>query len=138
MAREPTTPSRGSQLAHNWLKNKQPSRDFSCKIASKRLNLSHLLVTYYWLIIGSSGHVSSKVHRPYFSSSPLKVIEKLKHKFPRLKKILADGGYQGSLGDWVADKFGWVVEVVLRPDECPSKFRVLPKRWIVERTFSMK
>lgn len=65
-----------------------------------------------------------------------KVIEKLEHKFPRLKKILADGGYQGSLGDWVADKFGWVVEVVLRPDECPSKFCVIPKRWIVERTFS--
>lgn len=32
-----------------------------------------------------------------------KVIEKLEHKFPRLKKIFADGGYQGSLGDWVAD-----------------------------------
>lgn len=52
------------------------------------------------------------------------------------RKILADGGDQGSLGDWVARKFGWVVEVVLRPDECPSKFQVLPKRWIVERTFS--
>ena len=65
-----------------------------------------------------------------------KVIEKLEHKFPRLRKILADGGYQGTLGDWVAKKFGWVVEVVLRPDECPSKFQVLPKRWIVERTFS--
>ena len=23
-----------------------------------------------------------------------------------------------------------------RPDECPSKFQVLPKRWIVERSFS--
>ena len=65
-----------------------------------------------------------------------KVIEKPEHKFPRLKKILADGVYQGSLGDWVADKFGWVVEVVFRPDECPSKFPVHPKRWIVERTFS--
>lgn len=60
----------------------------------------------------------------------------MEYKFPRLKKILADGGYQGSLGDWVANKFGWVVEVVLRPDECPSKSQVLPKRWIVERTFS--
>ena len=65
-----------------------------------------------------------------------KVIEKLEHKFPRHRKILADGGYQGTLGDWEARKFGWVVEVVLRPDECPSKFQVLPKRWIVERTFS--
>ena len=23
-----------------------------------------------------------------------------------------------------------------RPDECPSKFQILPKRWIVERSFS--
>lgn len=63
------------------------------------------------------------------------VIEKMEYKF-RATKILADGGYHGSLGDWVAEKFGWVVEVVLRPDECPSKFPVLPKRWIVERSFS--
>ena len=63
-------------------------------------------------------------------------IEKMEYKFPGLKKILADGGYQGSLGDWVAERFGWAVEVVLRPDECPTKFQVLPKRWIVERSFS--
>lgn len=34
-----------------------------------------------------------------------KVLEKLEYKFPRLRKILADGGYQGTLGDWVARKF---------------------------------
>lgn len=65
-----------------------------------------------------------------------KVIEKLEYKFPRPKKILADGGYRGNLGDWVAERFGWVMEVVLRPDECPTKFPVLPKRWIVERSFA--
>ena len=64
------------------------------------------------------------------------VIEKLACKFSRLVKILADGGYQGKLADWVMDKFGWILEVVLRPDECPSRFQVLPKRWIVERSFS--
>ena len=32
--------------------------------------------------------------------------------------------------------FLYNVEVVLRPDECPSIFQVLPKRWIVERIFS--
>ncbi len=65
-----------------------------------------------------------------------KAVQKLEHKFPRLKKILADGGYQGSLGDWVAERFGWDLEVVLRPDDCPSRFPVLPKRWIVERSFA--
>lgn len=72
----------------------------------------------------------------YDSKGAPKVIQKLKYKFPRLTKILADGGYQGSHGDWVTERFGWVVEVVLRPDECPTKFQVLPKRWIVERSFS--
>ena len=62
------------------------------------------------------------------SKGALKVIGKLDHKFPRLTKILADGGYHGTLGDWVSEKFGWTVEVVLRPDEYPTKFPVLPKR----------
>jgi putative transposase len=64
------------------------------------------------------------------------VIKNLSFKFPRLAKILADGGYRGNLADWLLDKFGWELEVVLRPDECPSKFKVLPKRWIVERSFA--
>lgn len=64
------------------------------------------------------------------------VIEKFDHKFPRLTKVLADGGYHGTLGEWVSEKFGWIVEVVLRPDECPTKFPVLLKRWIVERSFA--
>lgn len=65
-----------------------------------------------------------------------KVIERLENKFPRLVKILADGGYRGNLADWVTEKFGWSVEVVLRSEECPTKFPVLPKRWIVERSFA--
>ncbi len=64
------------------------------------------------------------------------VIENLSCKLPRLAKILADGGYRGNLADWALDKFGWELEVVLGPDECPSKFKVIPKRWIVERTFA--
>ena len=53
-----------------------------------------------------------------------------------MEKIIADGGYRGNLADWVLQKFGWTLDVVLRPDECSTKFKVLPKRWIVERTFS--
>ena len=54
-----------------------------------------------------------------------------------LREMAAKGFYGAVVIDeGVAGKFGYVVEVVLRPDECPSKFQVLPKRWIVERTFS--
>jgi putative transposase len=53
---------------------------------------------------------------------------------PRLKIIWADGGYAGKLVDWVQATFGWVLDIVKRPEEAVG-FEVLPKRWIVERTF---
>lgn len=54
------------------------------------------------------------------------VIEKFDHKFPRLTKILADGGYHGTLGDWVSEKFGWTMEAVLRPNESPTSSPYFP------------
>lgn len=63
-----------------------------------------------------------------------KVIEELKYKYPRLKKILADQGYTGDLANWVFQFFGWTVEIVKKVAGL-SGFNVLPKRWIVERTF---
>jgi putative transposase len=53
----------------------------------------------------------------------------------RLERIWADGGYRGKLVDWVKDTFEVVLDVVLRPDDQVG-FVVLPKRWIVERTFA--
>ena len=65
------------------------------------------------------------------------VLEKLANKFPRLKKILADGGYRGdALKEMARKKLGCQLEVVLRPDESPKKFNVIPLRWIVERSFA--
>ncbi|MCQ2960354.1 MAG: transposase [Bacteroidales bacterium] len=51
--------------------------------------------------------------------------------------IIADGGYRGEhLSNTLKATLGCDLEVVLRPDECPSKFQVIPKRWIVERSFA--
>ena len=64
------------------------------------------------------------------------VFENLAFKYPRLKTILADGGYRGDDLAQLAKRYGWNLSVVLRPDESSKKFSVIPKRWIVERTFS--
>ncbi|MEG2771858.1 MAG: IS5 family transposase, partial [Alistipes sp.] len=65
------------------------------------------------------------------------VIDMMKAKFPKLKKILADGGYKGrKIRDAVKDKLNAEFKVVLRPEESSKKFSVLPLRWIVERSFS--
>lgn len=59
----------------------------------------------------------------------------LKRLCPRLQKIWADGIYGGSLLPWVAAKLHCVLEIVKRTDDLKA-FVVLPKRWIVERTFA--
>jgi putative transposase len=55
-------------------------------------------------------------------------------RFTRLNKLWADGGYAGELIDNVKRWYGRTIEIVKRSDA--HKFVVLPKRWIVERTFA--
>jgi putative transposase len=62
------------------------------------------------------------------------VLEKATGKFPRLELIWEDGGYAGKLIDWVKATCKWVLEIVKRSDDT-KEFKVLPHRWVVERTF---
>jgi putative transposase len=64
------------------------------------------------------------------------VIEKLGEQFKRIKVVLGDVAYgRAGLPDWVQQTFGWILQTVLRPVGVKG-FVVLPKRWIVERTFA--
>jgi putative transposase len=62
------------------------------------------------------------------------LFHKIQEKCPRLKLIWADGGYAGQLIEWVARCCGWLLEIVKRKGN-PHEFQVLPRRWVVERTF---
>lgn len=62
------------------------------------------------------------------------LFHKIKDKCPRLKLIWADGAYAGQLIAWVKLFCGWLLEIVKRTDN-PKEFHVLPRRWVVERTF---
>jgi putative transposase len=53
----------------------------------------------------------------------------------KLRKIWVDGAYRGDLLSWVEAKFRMVLSVVLRSDK-QKGFVVLPRRWVVERTFA--
>jgi putative transposase len=63
------------------------------------------------------------------------VIEKARGLFPRLKLVWADGGYAGQLVDWVQNTCGWLLEIIKRNTDTIG-FQVLPRRWVVERTFA--
>ena len=55
-------------------------------------------------------------------------------RLPSLKRAMADGGYQGAAtAAAVQTEAGIPLEIVKRSDQ--AGFKVLPKRWIVERTF---
>ena len=90
----------------------------------------HIVVDTLGLIMELVVHAASIQDR----EGAMLVLKLLKGKFPRLEKIWADGGYAGQLIGWTAMTGGWILEIVKRTDKLP-KFIVLPKRWIVERTF---
>lgn len=75
----------------------------------------------------------------------------VREKLPRLEKILADAGYQGKAEARTLARVGVPIEIVRRrgdttngewatkdapPAPRAKGFKVLPKRWIVERTFA--
>lgn len=65
--------------------------------------------------------------------APLMAIAR--RRFPSLKKVIADGGYQGkATADDVMADAGIPLEIVKRSDTTKG-FVLLPKRWIVERTY---
>ncbi|MGZ4994378.1 MAG: transposase, partial [Methylobacter sp.] len=53
----------------------------------------------------------------------------------KLRKIWGDGGHAGQLAEWVRRDFKFCLAVVLRSKET-KKFVLLPRRWVVERTFA--
>ena len=75
----------------------------------------------------------------------------LAQRFLRLALLWVDGGYKRRFREWVEAELGWRVEAVQHPTAgvrrvwvapgqeppvLPTGFRVLKRRWVVERTFA--
>jgi len=55
------------------------------------------------------------------------------NRWCRIKLVWADGAYT-SLQEWAKKNLGWEIEVKKRPQDAKG-FVVIPRRWVVERTF---
>jgi transposase len=66
------------------------------------------------------------------------ILDRLAARFPTIALIWADGGYanrvDAGLLDWARDKLRILIQIVRRSDDVKG-FQVLPRRWVVERTF---
>jgi transposase len=64
------------------------------------------------------------------------VLKTILKRWPWLRHVFADGGYAGPKLKGALQKVGsFVLEIVKRPDGAAG-FEVLPRRWVVERTFA--
>ena len=60
----------------------------------------------------------------------------IRYSFPWLRHVFADGGYAGDKLKTALTKIGdWTIEIIKRSDRVKG-FVVLPRRWVVERTFA--
>jgi putative transposase len=101
------------------------------------------------LLVDTNGLVlAARVHRanlPEQDGGRRLLAEDLQRDLPRMQLVWADGAYTRAFREWVEDERGWRVEVLHHRDrqlwrygleEKPRGFGVLPRRWVVERTFA--
>ena len=91
----------------------------------------HLLVDTLGLIIAVVVHAADAQDR----DGAKEVLARASWEVGRLKVVRADAGYAGSLVDWTLLACGWILEIIRRPKGSRG-FVLLPKRWVVERTFA--
>jgi putative transposase len=94
----------------------------------------HALVDTLGLLLKvtvTAGHIQDRDG----AKALLKEIYNEEQVVKRLKLIWADGSYRGELISWVRETLGCNLEIVEKPKATPA-FKVLPKRWVVERTFA--
>ena len=63
-------------------------------------------------------------------------LKAIRYRFPWLRHVFADGGYAGpKLRAALKGHGDWTIEIIKRSDTAKG-FEVLPRRWVVERTFA--
>jgi len=101
--------------------------------AGKKINgrKRHILVDTLGLLLVVVIHTANIQDRDGLAL----VCRRLRRRFPWLRLIFADGGYQGETAACAAAQERLRLQIVKR-EPGSRGFAVLPKRWLVERTFA--
>jgi transposase len=92
----------------------------------------HIVTDTLGLIVGAVVHAANIQDR---DGAP-DVLMSIRARWPWLRHVFADGGYAGDkLKAALANKGRWTIEIIKRSDKAKG-FEVLPRRWVVERTFA--
>lgn len=92
----------------------------------------HIVVDTLGLLVGVVVHAADIQDR---DGAPA-VLKSILERWPWLRHVFADGGYAGPKLRGALQKMGkFTMEIVKRSDSAKG-FEVLPRRWVVERTFA--
>jgi len=92
----------------------------------------HILTDTIGLLVGVTVHPGNVQDR---DGAP-DLLASVRHTFPWLRHIFADGAYAGDKLKGALEQLGdWSLEIVKRSDVAKG-FVLLPRRWVVERTFA--
>jgi transposase len=92
----------------------------------------HIVTDTLGLMIGLVVHSAGIQDR---DGAP-EVLNSIRHRWPWLRHVFADGGYAGKKLRGRLAKIGdWTMQIIKRSDAAKG-FEVLPRRWVVERTFA--
>lgn len=97
--------------------------DAGKKVAGRK---RHIIVDTMGLLIAVVVHSAGVQDRDGIK----RVLERIKGRVPRLKRIRADGAYEAAV-DWAWSFGRWVLDLVRRPEGVKG-FVPLPRRWVVE------
>jgi transposase len=105
--------------------------DMGKKITGRK---RHLITDTLGLVLVAAVTAASVQDRPGGKA----VLARLAAAFPSVALVWADGGYANSIDaglvHWAGQELGLLLEIVRRSDDVKG-FTVLPRRWVVERTF---
>ena len=92
----------------------------------------HILTDTEGFLVGAVVHAADIQDR---DGAPA-VLANIRYRFPWLRHVFADGAYAGDkLATALAGTGEWTLEIIKRSDTAKG-FEVLPRRWVVERTFA--
>lgn len=127
----PTAAVLDSQSAKSACGGEQIGYDAGKKVRGRK---RHLLVDTCGLLLVCMVHSASVQDR----AGARLVLYSIDQQYPTIGLIWVDGGYansvDASLLDWAEQELGIKLEVVKRNDDIKG-FQLLPRRWVVERTF---
>ncbi|MGH9675461.1 MAG: IS5 family transposase [Candidatus Acidiferrum sp.] len=115
--------------------------DPPCYDAGKKINgkKRHILVDTLGLLLHAIVHPADIQDRPFdeLRRRHARSLDPVRHMYPFLQKLFADGGHQGPVFQKALAKAlpHLEIEIVKRPDHAKG-FEVLPQRWVVERPFA--